>query len=233
MPLSDRIATGLSLFEPLVQQRLADAAHRAVGLAVFQGSPGSGGIPLGEKHPLGRLVRPLQQPFGDAAGVGGELLRRAQQHAAVGPLLERGLRGGELHAAGSFFAMDSHGRDAAQVRVPHLRNDSARFGVELRQRLLEFLHRPLQPAHQELDLRARALHGDRLIVELAGGVAVGHAGLLDQLADQGAVVRLVGLDRAQHLPVLRVPRERVHVDDQGLGAGALGFEHLVQKVSGV
>jgi hypothetical protein len=106
-------------------------------------------------------------------------------------------------------------------------------GVELRQGGLELLHRPLQAAHQELDLRARALDCDRLVVELAGGMAVGDAGLLQQLADERAVVRFIRLDGAQRLPGLGIPRERVHVHDQRLGPGALGFQHFVQEASGV
>src|SRR6185312_510920 len=58
--------------------------------------------------------------------------------------------------------------NAAQVRVAHFHEYVTRFGGERRSRLLEALHRPLQPAHQVLDACACALHRDRLVVELAG-----------------------------------------------------------------
>ena len=55
--------------------------------------------------------------------------------------------------------------------------------------------------------------------------------LFKQAADQGAVVRLVVLDRPQQIPRFAVARMLVHEHDQRLGAGALGFEHPVQEVS--
>src|SRR3989441_3115523 len=65
-----------------VEQRLGDAPHGAVGLAVAQLAPAFA-LALGEESALGRLVRPLRQPFGHAARVGRELLRRAQVNVSV------------------------------------------------------------------------------------------------------------------------------------------------------
>src|SRR5688500_18426557 len=120
--------------------------------------------------------------------------------------------------------------DAAQVRVAHPGEDRERRGVEGGEGLLELLHGPLQPADQELDALARALDGDGLVVELAGGVAVRDALLLEQLADQCAVVRFVGLHLAQDFPGVAVARMVVHEDHQRLGAGALGLEHPIEEI---
>src|SRR5688572_32326724 len=93
--------------EPALEQRLRDAPHRAVGFAVADFSPGIALASFREEYALGRLVGPLNQPLGDAASVRRELLRRAQQHAAVAALLELDFRRGESHSC-LLFSSISH-----------------------------------------------------------------------------------------------------------------------------
>ena len=82
--------------EPAVEQRLPDAAHVAVGLAVRDPAPRFA-LALGEEQARRVAVGPLHQPFGDAARIRPELLRRAQNQRAVGALLEIDLRRRKPH----------------------------------------------------------------------------------------------------------------------------------------
>src|SRR4051794_11995589 len=121
--------------------------------------------------------------------------------------------------------------NAAQVRIAHPDEQLPRIRGQPGKRILELPDRPGQPANEEFDTLPRTLQRDRLVVELTGGVAVGHAFLLEQPSDQRAVVRLVVLDASEHVPRVAVAGMVVHEDHQGLGAGALGLEHAVEKVS--
>ena len=77
---------------------------------------------------------------------------------------------------------------------------------------------------------ARPVYGDRLGVELAGGVAVVPTALFQLLTDERAVVRFVLVHLAQRLPLGAVPRPVVHENDQRLRSRALGLEHAVEEV---
>ena len=107
--------------ETAVEQRLRDPAHRAIGFAVRELAPGVVLPSFREKDPIRRLVGPLHQPLGDAARVGAELLRRAQQQAAVGALLELDLWRRELHSAGILAARLRRGEKL--TLGPRLRGD--------------------------------------------------------------------------------------------------------------
>ena len=75
------------------QQRLADGAGLRQRLGISNGAPAAGAVALGKKGTLGRMPRPIFQPFGQLGGIGAELLRRAQVDAAVGaPRGDDGLR---------------------------------------------------------------------------------------------------------------------------------------------
>jgi FAD dependent oxidoreductase len=121
------------------------------------------------------------------------------------------------------------GGDAAQVRIPHPGEDIARLGVQPGQGFLEALHCPAQSSYQEVDPLPAAFHRDRLVVELARGMAVLGLRALENFAEEHAVVRLVGLDVAQQLPLLAVARPVVHEDDERFRPRALGLEHAVQE----
>jgi hypothetical protein len=82
--------------EPALEQRLPDAAHRSVGLAVRNPAPRFA-LALGEKDSRRLAVGPLHQPFGDAARIRPELLRRAQDQRAVGALFEIDFRRRKPH----------------------------------------------------------------------------------------------------------------------------------------
>src|SRR5688572_18878387 len=105
--------------EAPLEECLGDPAHRAVRFAVAQLSPALTRA-LGEKGPLRSLVGPLHQPFGDATRIGGELLRRAQQHRAVGTLLHLDLLRRELHSAlmPASFAICAQRSDSCAMRTP-------------------------------------------------------------------------------------------------------------------
>jgi len=64
--------------EALVEERLADYAGGPVGFQVGDLAPAFA-LSLRQEDPLGLLERPAQQPFGDAARLQAELLRRAHQ----------------------------------------------------------------------------------------------------------------------------------------------------------
>src|SRR6185295_9388055 len=90
--------------EAALEQRLRDAPHLAVGFAVGQLAPGIAFAALGEENPFRRLVGPMHQPLGDAARMRAQLLRRAQQHAAVGSLLQLDFGGREPHSDVTSFS---------------------------------------------------------------------------------------------------------------------------------
>jgi hypothetical protein len=119
------------------------------------------------------------------------------------------------------------------MRVAYPPHHAQDFRVlDFQQGFFEPLHRPAQAFQQEFDARFLFLDGNRFFEKLAGSVAVGRAGFLQQLAEQRAVVRLVGLHLAQDFPGLRISRIGIEVDDERLGTGALRFEHPIQEFSG-
>src|SRR5207237_5087418 len=94
---------------------------------------------------------------------------------------------------------------------------------------LEALHSPAQSPYQEFDPLPVALQRDRLVVKLARGMAVLGLRALENFAEEHAVVRLVGLDVAEHPPLLALARPVVHEGDQRFRPRALGLEHAVQE----
>ena len=136
---------------------------------------------------------------------------------------------GELQGAQHRLA----GGDAEQVRLAHAREDGLALAFQILHREIEFPDRPLQSPDEERDALLAAFHRDRLGVELAGRMAVRDPGLVEQLADQGAVVRLLGLDGPQDFPGRFPPRELFHEYHEGPGARALGLQHPVVEVGGL
>src|SRR5688572_23632187 len=64
-------------------------------------------------------------------------------------------------------------RDAAQVRVAHANEDVHGIRLERGQGFLELFYRPFETPDEELQPLALSFDGERLVVELARGVAVG------------------------------------------------------------
>src|SRR5258708_31511734 len=90
------------------------------------------------------------------------------------------------------------GLAAAQVAAAHSLEEFPGLRVRYaRQRLLELADCPLQSFYQKSNSLSRPFHRHRLVVELAGSVAVVLAALLELLADQPAVMRLVFVDFPQ------------------------------------
>jgi hypothetical protein len=77
--------------------------------------------------------------------------------------------------------------------------------------------------------RARALDREQLAEEVARGVAVIRAEPLDLLAEQHAVVRLVGVDATQCRPSLAAGRVLLEDGEQRVRARALSLEHAVEE----
>src|SRR6185369_10451255 len=76
-----------------IQERLADAPSGAERLPI-RDLPPALALALGDEDALGRVVRPVHEPFGHAAGARAELLRRAQIDVSV-PALSVDFCGGE------------------------------------------------------------------------------------------------------------------------------------------
>ena len=222
----DRLLRVQAAFE----QRLRDAAHRAVGFAIASVSSSRRPCALRQERALRRVVGPLHQPLGDAACVG----RRASAASAAACCRRARFSTSTFAGASLMAAMREQrfagGDAAAMARCAFLRTASARPRADARQGVLELAQRPLQSLDQELDALARLLHGDGLVVELAGGVAVGRARALraSRRSSRSCAPRRPASCAA--LPTPCLARPVVHEGDQRLGSRALGLEHAVEEL---
>ena len=80
-------------------QGLADRARAGERLGITERAPAPVRRALREQHALGCLLRPVQEPVGDAFGPGPEPVWRAQQERTVCAPLERHLGRSESHPA--------------------------------------------------------------------------------------------------------------------------------------
>ena len=89
MLLSERIITGRE--GPRPRSSSAWPMARTVGQrrAISDAAPAAAAVALGEEDPVRRACRPGFEPDADRPRIVAERLRRAQDHRAVGPLLDR------------------------------------------------------------------------------------------------------------------------------------------------
>jgi hypothetical protein len=75
--------------EAALQQRRADRLRLGDHLGIADVLPRARSSAAGDERAIGIAARPLFEPVGDALGIVGQRLGRAQPHRAVGVMLER------------------------------------------------------------------------------------------------------------------------------------------------